>query len=98
MENKNLDSAILITNIMMNVDRGLREIEPLVIDEPVFLENADADEYIEMATEFDFLKESFRIYEQRYKAGHYVNMMDLDMIANYLDLLKNYFESINKPF
>lgn len=98
MERANLDAALLYTNLMMNVDRGLKEIASMIVDEPVFLKEEDSDEYFQMATEFDFIAESFRNWERRYMKNEYVNFQEIDLIANYLDLLKNYFDNINKLF
>ena len=83
---------------MMNVNRGLEEIEPMFDDDPVFLKDEDADEYFAMSTEFDYLKEAFARWEYKYEDGSYVDMLELDRIANYLDLIKNYLENVNKLF
>jgi hypothetical protein len=98
MERANLDAALLYTNLMMNVNRGIDEVSLLIDDEPIFLQEEDADEYFQMATEFDFITESFRVWERRYKKNEYVNFQEVDLIANYLDLFRNYFENVNKLF
>jgi len=98
MESRNLEAALLHTNIMMDVNRGLDEIEPLFDDDPVFLEDEDADEFFAMATEFDYLKQAFARWEYKYENDSYVDMLELDKIANYLDVMRCYLESINKPF
>ena len=105
MESKNLDIAImsiqnamLLCNTMMNVNRGLEEIKLLFEDEPAFLEDEDVDEFNVMATEFDYLTELFRVWEQRYTRGWFIDMMELDKIANHLDLIRHYFENINNLY
>ena len=98
MEIKNLESILLFVNTMVNVDRGFREIESLFDNEPCFLNDEDADEYIEVTTEFDYMKETFRTWEREYEKNQYVDLREVDMIANNLDFIRYYITSINKLF
>jgi len=99
MEYTNLDEALLITNLMMNVNRSFEELSPQIMDnEYDFLEERDADDFYDVMIEFDFLQESFRRIEKKYKEGHGIDMLAVDYIANDLDLIRHYIKDINKPF
>jgi len=98
MESRNLEAALLHANTMMNVNRGFKEIKEALHDDIVFLEDEDADEYYQMTNEFDCVYESFRIIERKYENGKDINMLDVDMMANYIDLMRSYIESISDPF
>ncbi|MHA1989291.1 MAG: hypothetical protein ACW98D_21945 [Promethearchaeota archaeon] len=98
MENNNLESTLLLVNLMMSVDRAFDELELLLEDEPYFIDDEDADEFFEVATEFDYMKEAFTIWRNRYVKDHYVDLLEIDTIANNLDFIRHYIESINKLF
>lgn len=98
METKNLESILLFVNTMMNVDRGFREIEPLLKDEPCFLNDEDVDDFFEVVSEFEYMKDAFHIWEREYEKNQYVDMVEVDMIANNLDFVRHYIEDINKLF
>ena len=98
MESRNLEAALLHANTMMNVNRGFVEVREKLDDDIVFLEDEDADEYYQMTTEFDYIYESFRIVERKYEDGKEINMLDVDMMANYIDIMRSYLESINDSF
>jgi hypothetical protein len=98
MENNNLESTLLLVNLMMSVDRAFDELELLLEDEPYFIDDKDADEFFEVATEFDYMKEAFTIWRNRYVKDHYVDLLEIDTIANNLDFIRHYIESINKLF
>ena len=98
MEIKNIENTLLFVNTMMNVNRGFEEIEPLLEDEPCFLYGEDLDEYFEVATEFDYMKETFRIWEREYEKNQYIDLLEIDTIANNLDFVRYYITSINKLF
>jgi len=98
MESRNLEAALLHANTMMNVNRGFVEVREKLDDDIVFLEDEDADEFYQMTTEFDYVYETFRIIERKYEDGKEINMIDVDMMANYIDLMRSYLESISDPF
>jgi len=98
MESRNLEAALLHANTMMNVNRGFVEVREKLDDDIVFLEDEDADEYYQMTNEFDYIYESFRIVERKYEDGKEINMLDVDMMANYIDIMRSYLESINDSF
>ena len=99
MDYTNLDEALLTTNLMMNVRRAFDEITPQINgSEYSFMEDEDTDDFINIQMEFDFLQETFCRIEAKYEKGYDIDMLTVDYIANDLDLIKHYIESINKPF
>ena len=99
MEYTNLDETLLLTNLMMNVNRGIEELASLIMEsEYEFMSEEDADEFYSFTIDFDFLHESFRRVESKYKDDKIIDMLDLDAIANSLDLIRHYLKDINKLF
>jgi hypothetical protein len=99
MENKNLEEALLIANLMMNVSRGIDELSPQIMEsEYDFMSEDDADEFYDVLVEFDFLHESFRRIESKYKEGKIIDMLELDFISHDLDLIRHYLENTDRLF
>ena len=99
METGNLNTALLIANLMMNVNRGFEELAPQIVDTDYeFLEERDTDDFYDVLIEFDFLYEAFCTIEKKLKLDHNVDMLMVDKIANELDMIRHYIDDINKPF